>query len=253
MHRYIPYTSPYDTGSSKQKVIEIIYDDTNFQTTLKHNRHIFIMQLSIVLIIILIITTLVHKWVAKQVYLAYHDGLTKLKNRTAFDEIMQTILSKKNENTTAFMMIDLDNFKLVNDYLGHDRGDHLLQLIGHTLKISINEKGTAFRLGGDEFAVVLPNTSEKETIRVAKKISKVIETSTQHECDLKEFHITASIGICLAPDHGMDRATLYKNADIALYHAKEKGKSQFYLYDDDLLANRRDYIIPFQTKERKHV
>src|SRR5690625_2761622 len=84
--RYVPYKSEYDSVSSKHKVVEIIYNDHELQTTLRNNKQIFIAQLLTVLIIISIIAFIIHRWVAKQVYFAYHDSLTKLKNRAALDE-----------------------------------------------------------------------------------------------------------------------------------------------------------------------
>ncbi len=242
IYRYIPYASPYDTGSSGEKTVEIIYDDSDFQATLNSNRNSFFIQLSTVSIVILVVSLLIHTWVSRQVYFAYHDSLTDLKNRAAFDDFLGNILSKnkKDKNkTTALMMIDLDNFKPVNDYLGHDRGDYLLQLIGQTIKQTIGEKDEAFRVGGDEFCVVMPHTNQEEAVQFANRIIEQLKASTTNEQDLDNFDITASIGISFAPDHGMDHDTLYKKADIALYHAKEKGKSQCSIYHDGLLSGGR--------------
>lgn len=231
--RYVPYESEYDQGTAKNKVIEIVSNDRELQKILKENRTIFISQLVIVLIIISIIAFIIHKWVAKQVYLAYHDSLTRLKNRGAFDEMLQKHVTGRG-SSTALMMIDLDNFKLVNDYLGHAKGDYLLKLVGKTIDQSVKDKCETFRIGGDEFAVIIPQTDKEECKEIATKIIESLKLSIQNVKELENFHITSSIGIAFAPEHTIYPETLYKKADIALYAAKEKGKNRYELYQKDV-------------------
>ncbi|MHA6250415.1 diguanylate cyclase domain-containing protein [Oceanobacillus sp. CAU 1775] len=243
IYRYLPYVSNFETGVSKNKAIEIIYNDRELQSILKENREIFFFQLISVLLIISVISFVIHQWVKKQVYLAYHDNLTKLKNRTAFEEYIENELGKNKDTMTGIMMIDLDNFKLVNDYLGHDKGDYLLYTVAQTIKESVKAKGEVFRLGGDEFVAIIPSTTVDEIEEVAEQIIYSLEKSIKLQKELTGFNITASIGICFSPQHSSYSDTLYKKADIALYHAKEKGKNQYCIYDENLLRHNENMIL----------
>lgn len=235
-YRYVLYDSDFDVGITKNKVVEIIYNDYELQKTLSENKKSFIIQLLVVLAIIALIAFIIHSWVSKEVYLANHDSLTGLKNRAAFDELLAKHLSE-NSGTTALMMIDLDDFKLINDCLGHDKGDYVLQLVAETINSVVQKESECsyiFRLGGDEFIVLLPATSKHKTEYVAQRILHALNDLINRESMLDGLYITASIGIALNKEEGFDRNTMYQMADIALYASKEEGKNQYSVYTNEM-------------------
>lgn len=164
----------------------------------------------------------------RPMYLAFHDSLTGLKNRAAFNETLKQILDKR-RGITALLMIDLDNFKLVNDYFGHDCGDQLLRQVAQVINRLIGKGNIAFRWGGDEFMIIMPETTQEEAERLARKIIATLQ-DTFSRLKLEEANITASIGLSFAPKHGLDPETLCKKADYALYASKEKGKNQYQIF-----------------------
>jgi diguanylate cyclase (GGDEF)-like protein len=171
-------------------------------------------------------------------YLAYHDGLTKLPNRSLFSKLLSQSISEAHRygRQLAVAFLDLDRFKQINDTLGHEAGDQLLQEIATRLKECVRESDTVARLGGDEFVVLLPELGDgKYAATVAQKILSAI--ARPFNLIGHEFRVTASIGISIHPQDGLDEQTLTKNADIAMYQAKEEGKNNFQFYSEKLNAN----------------
>jgi len=165
-------------------------------------------------------------------HMAYHDTLTGLPNRLLFNDRLNVAMSaaQRNNKRFAVMMLDLDGFKLVNDSLGHDIGDLLLQNAGDRLRGHLRKSDTVARMGGDEFMLLLPEINQKKDAEI---IAGKIVNSFHRVFILKnhELKITASIGIAIYPDSGVDFDTLKKNADIAMYKVKEKGRDNFQIYD----------------------
>lgn len=161
-------------------------------------------------------------------YLASHDSLTRLPNREMFNELLRHAIeaARRYERRFAVLFIDLDRFKVINDSLGHDAGDMLLVEIASRLRAALRSSDVVARLGGDEFVVILEQTSERDDIeRISRKLLAALGEPLQlsgHEC-----HTTASIGIAMYPSDGDDVQTLTKNADMAMYLAKEDGKNGF--------------------------
>lgn len=229
IYRYVRYISKYENGPSQTKVLEIVYTDENLQAFLDDNQIIFITQMALILVVGAVIAYVVSRWVAKPLHLAFHDSLTGLNNRAAMDELFVRLL-RKSPQTAAVMMIDLDNFKLVNDRLGHDRGDQLLRDVAQVVSHVIRKQDVAIRLGGDEFAVLMPAAGRAEATQVAKQVIEAIRELT-HEAGVQEqAEVTVSIGVSLYPEHGIDQETLLKRADEALYRSKENGKNQMQVY-----------------------
>ncbi len=229
--RYVPYQSQYDDGeNTKTKVVEIIYNKDDLDGMLHENLKIFVAQLIIILVVTILVSSIIANWFAKPVYMAFHDSLTTLKNRAAFNDFIQESLENSHQKTALFM-IDLDNFKLVNDSLGHGKGDYLLYLIGHTMKNTIGPNDEVFRLGGDEFAVVMCEATEEKAIQLAQNVIGSIEEKLNDEKEINALSVSVSVGIAYS-DKMDSQESLYKKADIALYRAKEKGKNQYRVYEE---------------------
>ncbi len=162
-----------------------------------------------------------------------HDLLTRLPNRALLlDRLQRGLLSaKRNGARLAILFIDLDRFKQINDSLGHDAGDEVLIEVASRIKACLRESDTVARLGGDEFVVLLPVIdSEQDCLRVAEKIRQRVAL----EIALLggPVQISTSIGIALFPEHGKDAEILLKNADIAMYYAKNSGRNNVRIFDE---------------------
>ena len=161
-------------------------------------------------------------------YMAYHDALTGLPNRLLFNDRLNVAMATAQRNNKKFgvMMLDLDKFKQINDSLGHDVGDLLLQSVGNRLRGRLRKSDTVARMGGDEFMLLLPEINQKEDAELTA--GKIID-SFQRPFVLgnHEVKVTTSIGIAVYPENGLDFETLKKNADVAMYKAKEKGRNNF--------------------------
>lgn len=162
--------------------------------------------------------------------LAYYDSLTNLPNRTLLqDRLQQAILAGQRENkSVALLLMDLDHFKEINDTLGHQRGDVLLQQVGSRLQGALRPSDVVARLGGDEFAVVLPLAGSEDAALVADKILKALEPPFVIEG--LPVMVEASIGLALYPDHGANAESLMQRADVAMYAAKQGGIG-YIIYD----------------------
>lgn len=175
-------------------------------------------------------------------HLAYHDPLTHLPNRLAFEShLTQALrLAERETGHAALMLIDLDNFKNINDTLGHHVGDELLALVAQRLRECVRASDMVARLGGDEFVVLLPDVDGPMTAaRVANKIQTALADS--YTVANHMLYATPSIGISLYPTDGQDTNTLLRNADTAMYHAKSAGRNnhQFYAARMNAAAGER--------------
>jgi diguanylate cyclase (GGDEF)-like protein len=171
-------------------------------------------------------------------YLAYHDGLTTLPNRSLFNKLLSQAISQaqRYNKQLAVAFIDLDRFKQINDTLGHEAGDELLKEVAFRLKTCLRDSDIVARLGGDEFVVLLTElTEETYAATVAHKI--ILAIARPFSLLGQDFRVTASIGISTYPNDGLDEQALTKNADIAMYKAKEDGKNKFQFYSEKLNAN----------------
>lgn len=167
-------------------------------------------------------------------YLATHDSLTELPNRTLFHDRLEhgieTAHRKKTE--VGVLFIDLDNFKQINDTLGHDAGDELLIQTAERLKDVAREMDTVARLGGDEFTIILVESTVPALERVARKV--IEELGKPFVIKRQRHYIGASVGIAIYPEDGLTAIELLKAADTAMYRAKENGRGRFELYKKEL-------------------
>lgn len=174
--------------------------------------------------------------------LAYYDSLTGLPNRTLFFDHLQLAVAEAARHGTrgAVLFLDLDNFKDINDTLGHLTGDRLLQTVGHRLQECVRATDTVGRFGGDEFLVLLPDTSMEGASSVAQKILERI--STPFVLDVNFLNVTPSIGIALYPDDGNDADTLIRHADAAMYHAKAQGRACYHFFRQEMQERAMERI-----------
>jgi len=169
-------------------------------------------------------------------HLAHHDPLTQLPNRVLFKDRLEHAvnLAKRNNQVVALLFLDLDNFKQINDTLGHLAGDELLVNVARRLKNLLRHTDTVARFGGDEFAILLENIEGKRQARnIASKILNVL--SEPIALGDQVFHLTASIGIAMAPYDDSQPDNLIRDADTAMYEAKRRGKNAYSFFSSELL------------------
>jgi diguanylate cyclase (GGDEF)-like protein/PAS domain S-box-containing protein len=177
--------------------------------------------------------------------LAYHDPLTGLPNRAMFQESLNHELAvvKRRQIKSALMFIDLDRFKYVNDTLGHETGDQLLIKVASRLKSCVRDSDTISRLGGDEFTVILSDVDEVPHISyVASRMVELLQEVFL--INGKEAYVGASIGISIFPDDSEDLQTLIKNADVAMYRAKDAGRGTYKFFKPSMnVKNERRVLL----------
>jgi len=182
---------------------------------------------------------------------ATHDSLTGLPNRVLLQDRLETALmtAQRQKIGVAVLFLDLDNFKRINDTLGHSAGDALLRQVGERLRNRLRTTDTVGRRGGDEFMVVFNHPCDvKEVMAVVNKVRGVF--AQPFNCEGEELFVTCTLGVALSPEDGRDAETLVKNADIAMYRAKEKGKDQYQFYIPDMNAESRA-MLTLETELRR--
>lgn len=168
---------------------------------------------------------------------AYWDFVTELPNRYLFFERLGAALNQARQTggKAALFYIDLDRFKLINDTLGHTTGDQLLRVVARRLSHVVRQEDTVARLGGDEFSVILQDVRDLEDIpALARKILQALMAPIHIRKN--ELHVSASVGVSLYPDDAPTAEKLVQRADVAMYHAKEKGRNAFCLYQEEMDA-----------------
>ena len=196
------------------------------------------------------ISTLKHAQ-ARLDHQVHHDPLTNLPNRLLFENRLRQVLAnqRRNGQYSAVLFLDLDRFKNINDSLGHPVGDLLLKCIAIRLKEQLRDIDTVARLGGDEFIILLPGLKQPDDAQmVAEKL--LASFNAPFLAGEHELFISASIGTSVYPDDGSDVATLVKNADIAMYHSKLKGRNRVERYSHDLNSQASARILLGQELRR---
>jgi diguanylate cyclase (GGDEF)-like protein len=184
-------------------------------------------------------------------YQANHDSLTDLPNRVLFmDRLTQSInLAKRDDQKLAILFIDLDHFKEINDSLGHIVGDKVLVEFSNRIRTKIEDTDTLSRLGGDEFCIVLNNIGEIDFI--SDTIANIMELSKEaFEIEGHTLYLNMSIGVSVYPNDGESATVLFKNADAAMYKAKENGRSRYYFYDEEMTSKAMQRVF-METELRK--
>lgn len=176
-----------------------------------------------------------HKKIMEE--LIFFDSLTKLPNRKLFEDRLTQILnfSEANGKPTAVLFLDLDRFKFINDSLGHHLADEFLKIVSKRLAENVRLTDTVGRFAGDEFAILLPNTGEEESVKMAERLNRVLVEP--FDINGHSLSISASIGIACSKGNGESVDELLKKADIAMYHTKKYGKNSFTVYSEELDQN----------------
>jgi diguanylate cyclase (GGDEF)-like protein/PAS domain S-box-containing protein len=170
-------------------------------------------------------------------FMAYFDSLTHLPNRALVNDRLSKAIAvaKRERQKLGVLHLDIDSFKVINDCLGHSRGDELLQSIAHRLQKCAREEDTVARLGGDEFLIALgPINSAADAAIVAERIASDLKPA--FNLNGNSLNVTCSIGISIFPDHGNDVETLIKNADAAMYASKSRGRNTFSFFSEQMTA-----------------
>ncbi len=202
-------------------------------------------------------------------HLAFHDPLTNLPNRLLFNDRLNLAIAhaRRTKGKLAIMFLDVDRFKTVNDTMGHAFGDRVLSLIAKKLRKCVHEDDTVARLGGDEFSLLLPGiTRGEDVLDIAGKILDIFKH--QWVIGGQTLYVTASIGVALYPDNGEDAETLLKNADVAMYDAKEGGRNNYQIFIPTMRAKsfkkmemetnlrqaleRREFLVYYQSQMDIH-
>lgn len=238
--RYVPYNNGKDKGISTSRVVEIEYNKARLHDTMGNMRFTFYIQLLAFIIISIFLASITSKMVASPMYLAFHDSLTGLKNRAAYDSMVNRLISKG--IPFGMLLIDLDNFKTVNDQLGHEKGDMILKYVANVLNDCVRDTDLAIRLGGDEFIIVAEGVQTHEDLyivaqRIRERLSLLGDSYTDFDFEcyqtINEIGVTMSIGGVLYPTDGLDIDELFAKVDSSMYDSKTNGKNTYVGYTEE--------------------
>ncbi|MCX7903862.1 MAG: EAL domain-containing protein [Caloramator sp.] len=172
-------------------------------------------------------------------FLAYNDHLTELPNRRMFEEVLSQVISHKGSGAVA--LLDIDNFKNINDTKGHVYGDLILKKVAEIFNRLKKDNTMFFRFGGDEFIILIKN--EKEIVEIEKIIEDIIKNLTEEiNTVIKDVNVTASAGVALYPNDGIKTEDLLMKADAALYRAKYSGKNKYLFFDEKMIEELRERV-----------
>jgi diguanylate cyclase (GGDEF)-like protein len=174
-------------------------------------------------------------------HLAHYDQLTGLPNRTLMQDRLETAIlrARRNHQRVAVFMLDIDQFKSINDSLGHSSGDALLVAVGKRLRSSVRESDTIARMGGDEFVIIMADFQSLEDVERCglQMVERVAKPTVVGD---REINVTVSVGLCIYPDYGLEAEQLLRNADAAMYAVKNSGRNGLRIFTEDMLDGGKD-------------
>jgi diguanylate cyclase (GGDEF)-like protein len=176
-------------------------------------------------------------------YLAHHDHLTGLANRTLLHQRLRQAIARAEEHNqaVAVFVLDIDNFKQINDSLGHADGDILLATVGQRVLSSVRESDTVARLGGDEFVIVMPDFRSMDDVERCGQ--QIIRSAAQPvSVDGRDHRITVSVGVAIYPEAGLDAEDLLRSADAAMYSVKDSGRNSLRIFTESMIDSRRTLV-----------
>lgn len=233
--KYIPYTVYYENNKLtwwKSYVIEVLYNDEVFLDKMSYQKKLFLQNIISISILYSGFSFMLISWIEQNRKTSYQDHLTKLPNRKRLEEVMEYKILESNKEKVKFIILffDLDKFKIINDSLGHNVGDKVLQEVGKRIKREIRKEDIVSRVGGDEFiALISKITSQEEVLDIANRMLEAFKPV--FKIDSKEISLDISIGISIYPDHGDGIEELILKADKAMYKAK-KAKLGYKVYEN---------------------
>jgi diguanylate cyclase (GGDEF)-like protein len=232
-YRFIPYNAIEDRGTSTERVLFVKYDNSTDLNMLKKNTQQFWVLLLLALAISFIVLLVVIRILTNTINLATYDSLTGVYNRATYISKMDERLLKRKNFKTWLMLIDLDNFKQVNDQYGHNKGDLVLVKVSHVLKNIIEKKGFVSRYGGDEFAVIVYDADEMAINQLAQQIINEISNLKDMQSEQEMWNvISVSIGAAILEESDESESSLFIRADKALYQSKQEGKDQVHIWSE---------------------
>ncbi|QDP99821.1 GGDEF domain-containing protein [Lysinibacillus fusiformis] len=232
-YRFLPYEAETARGESTKRVIFVKYDNHAEIEALAKNTKQFWIILIIALITSFIMLLVINGLLSKTIQLATYDPLTSVYNRATYISKMDNILKKRKANKPALLLIDLDNFKQVNDQFGHAEGDRILKETAKILNQEVNKKGFVVRFGGDEFAVVLYDSEENQLEQLANSILEKIRQIKYEDVNIQSWSVlSVSMGGAICGEMNESEISLFERADKALYHSKNAGKDRYSRYNE---------------------
>ncbi|CAM5617476.1 GGDEF domain-containing protein OS=Lysinibacillus sphaericus OX=1421 GN=LS41612_06090 PE=4 SV=1 [Lysinibacillus sphaericus] len=230
-YRFLPYEAETVRGASTKRVVYVKYGNRTELTALANNTKQFWYVLMIALVTALIMLVVINRLFSKTIHLATYDPLTNVYNRATYISKMDKLLKKRKANTPGLLLIDLDNFKQVNDRFGHAEGDRILIETAKILKDVVRTEGFVVRFGGDEFAIVLYDTNNEHMVQVASAILEKIRRLKNVE-NHKWSVISVSMGGVICEKSNESELSLFERADKALYQSKKAGNDQYSSYHE---------------------
>ncbi|MEF7494894.1 GGDEF domain-containing protein [Lysinibacillus sphaericus] len=227
-HLFLPYEAETVRGESSHRIVYVKYANFTKMEALQKNTKQFWVLLTIALITAFVMLLVINKILSKTIHLATFDPLTGVYNRATYIRKMDSLLKKRKLNRPGLLLIDLDNFKQVNDQFGHAEGDQILIGTAKILKKVVKKDGFVVRFGGDEFAMVLYDTTEHHMQQVADAILTQIRTLKLEDHSIQKWSVlSVSMGGAIYHHPEDSEMSLFERADRALYQSKNAGKDQY--------------------------
>lgn len=227
--RFLPYEAETVRGESTSRLVYVKYGNHSELAALAKNTKQFWLLLIIAMLTSLILLLVIIKLLTKTMNLATYDSLTGVYNRATYISKMDSLLKKRKNNRIGLLLIDLDNFKLVNDQYGHAEGDKILIETARVLNQAVKDKGFVVRFGGDEFAIVLYDTDEEDLQQLADIILQKVRTLKYTDSESWAI-VSVSMGGSICDNVNESEMSLFIHADQALYQSKNAGKDQYSSY-----------------------